>query len=155
MKRDIIIILLVFIGACKSIESGKPTLEMNFSNEEKQLADSLLMLALDNEALYTIVEPIKPISTVLNFSLPIARADSIPSGVREATNPKNSHNFNTSSIICNLAMCNFCSFPSSERRKASDILKLWRSIRRRCKKRLRATNPSGRSGDSCRMRTPP
>lgn len=87
MKRNIIIILLVFIGACKSIESGKPTLEMNFSNEEKQLADSLLMLALDNEALYTIVEPIKPISTVLNFSLPIARADSIPSGVREATNP--------------------------------------------------------------------
>ncbi|MFQ3598574.1 MAG: hypothetical protein SNJ55_04835 [Chloroherpetonaceae bacterium] len=86
MKRDIIIILLVFIGACKSIESGKPTLEMNFSNEEKQLADSLLTLALDNEALYTIVEPIKPISTVLNFSLPIARADSIPSGVREATN---------------------------------------------------------------------
>ncbi len=87
MKRDFIIILLVFIGACKSIESGKPTLEMNFSNEEKQLADSLLTLALDNEALYTIVEPIKPISTVLNFSLTIARADSIPNGVREATNP--------------------------------------------------------------------
>jgi hypothetical protein len=87
MTRNFIIILLVIIGACKSVESGKPIFDMSFSNEEKQLADSLLTLALDNEALYTIVEPMKPISTVLNFSLPIARADSIPSGIREATVP--------------------------------------------------------------------
>jgi hypothetical protein len=87
MKRRFIIILLLLVSACRTIEPSTTIVEANFSAEEKQLADSLLTLALDNEALYTIVEPIKPISTVLNFSLPIARPDSILAGVREATSP--------------------------------------------------------------------
>lgn len=87
MKRYAIIAVLLLVGACKSLESSSPTSQVKLSNEEKRLADSVLTLALDNEALYTIVEPIKPISTVMNFSLPIARPDSVPSGVREASAP--------------------------------------------------------------------
>lgn len=87
MKRYAIIAVLLLVGACKSLESSSPTSQVKLSNEEKRLVDSVLTLALDNEALYTIVEPIKPISTVMNFSLPIARPDSVPSGVREAILP--------------------------------------------------------------------
>lgn len=87
MKRYVIIAVLLLVGACKSLEISNPTNEVKLSNEEKRLADSVLTLALDNEALYTIVEPIKPISTVMNFSMPIARPDSVPIGVREASAP--------------------------------------------------------------------
>ncbi|MCS7210585.1 MAG: hypothetical protein RMI34_02895 [Chloroherpetonaceae bacterium] len=52
--------------------------------EEQGLADSLLAIGLDNEALYTLFAPLKPISTVAQFSLAIARPDSLPSGIREA-----------------------------------------------------------------------
>ncbi len=87
MKRYAVIVVLLLVGACKSLESSSPTSEVKLSSEEKRLADSVLTLALDNEALYTIVEPIKPISTVMNFSLLIARPDSVASGVREASAP--------------------------------------------------------------------
>jgi hypothetical protein len=57
------------------------------SPEERELADSLLALGLDNEALYTLFAPLKPISTVVQFSLNVARPDSLPAGIRNATSP--------------------------------------------------------------------
>lgn len=85
MKKPFLFATLLLVASCKTIEPD--ALVQRLSDDERALADSLLALALDNEALYTLVEPIKPISTVMNFSLPIARPDSLPSGVRDATNP--------------------------------------------------------------------
>ncbi len=57
----------------------------SLSAEERELADSLLAIGLDNEALYTLFAPLKPISTVVQFSLNVAHPDSLPAGIRNAT----------------------------------------------------------------------
>ncbi|RPD44333.1 hypothetical protein DNI29_21750 [Hymenobacter sediminis] len=53
---------------------GGPTL----SAADERLADSLLTLALDNEALYTLLGDLKPMSSVTTLYLPVARPDSVP-----------------------------------------------------------------------------
>ena len=52
------------------------------SAEDKQLADTLIKKVLDNEGLYTVVGSLKPISSVSNLSLKIARKDSLIKGNR-------------------------------------------------------------------------
>lgn len=79
--------LLLVLSACTAADTARISFGETLSPDEERLVDSLLTLALDNEALYTIAEPIKPISTVLNFSLPIARPDSLPRGIRHAVTP--------------------------------------------------------------------
>ena len=49
-----------------------------FTAADYQLADSLLTVALDNEALYTVLGDLKPLSSVATLYLPLARPDSVP-----------------------------------------------------------------------------
>ena len=48
------------------------------SPADQLLADSLLTVALDNEALYTLLGDLKPLSSVATLYLPLARPDSVP-----------------------------------------------------------------------------
>ncbi|MEL6617096.1 MAG: hypothetical protein AAFQ43_15240, partial [Bacteroidota bacterium] len=52
--------------------------------DDRALADSILGAGLDHEGLYTLVAGLKPISTLHQESLPLARPDSVPAGVRDA-----------------------------------------------------------------------
>jgi len=49
--------------------------------EEQALADSLMKEALDHQALYTLVGDIKPMSTLQQKRLFVARPDSLPAGI--------------------------------------------------------------------------
>ncbi|MFN3427801.1 MAG: hypothetical protein ACK41G_09540 [Candidatus Thermochlorobacter sp.] len=80
------------LAACRTIDAPTSLRTKCFdastlTAEERALADSLLALGLDNEALYTLFAPLKPISTVAQFSLALARSDSLPAGIRHAINP--------------------------------------------------------------------
>ncbi|MEO0557192.1 MAG: hypothetical protein AAF170_03300 [Bacteroidota bacterium] len=52
--------------------------------DERVTADSILAVGLDHEGLYTLAEGLKPISTLIQESFPMARPDSIPAGIRDA-----------------------------------------------------------------------
>ncbi len=79
----------IFFG-CKTLDA--PTRQAarcydtsTLTPEENRLADSLLAVGLDNEALYTLFAPLKPISTVAQFSLNIPSPDS--TGKRDVISP--------------------------------------------------------------------
>lgn len=57
----------------------------DLSVADKQLADTLIKNALDNEGLYTVISGLKPISTVCDLKLMIARKDSLSKGTRVVT----------------------------------------------------------------------
>lgn len=83
------LMLALGISACTNIgASAKPeTAVMCFdasllNADEQRLADSLLTVALDNEALFTFVGPLKPMSTIATFYVEVARPDSTPRGGR-------------------------------------------------------------------------
>jgi 5'-nucleotidase (lipoprotein e(P4) family) len=59
------------------------------SAEDRKLADSLMTLALDREALYTLWGDLKPISDVAFFTFPVARAASVPQGAANAVEAGN------------------------------------------------------------------
>lgn len=93
MTKNLLIVLsvIVALASCRTLDAPTAFRTKSFdasllTPEERDLADSLLAIGLDNEALYTLFAPLKPISTVAQFSLDIARPDSLPSGVREAMN---------------------------------------------------------------------
>ncbi|MEM1055401.1 MAG: hypothetical protein AAGI52_07730 [Bacteroidota bacterium] len=52
--------------------------------DDRALADSILAAGLDHEGLFTLAAGLKPMSTLHQESLPLARPDSIPAGVRDA-----------------------------------------------------------------------
>ena len=54
------------------------------SDGDRALADSVLAAGLDHEGLYTLAAGLKPASTLHQESLPLARPDSVPAGVRDA-----------------------------------------------------------------------
>ncbi|MEM0962373.1 MAG: hypothetical protein AAGK21_07575 [Bacteroidota bacterium] len=51
---------------------------------DRVLADSILAAGLDHEGLFTLAAGLKPISTLHQESLPLARPASVPAGVRDA-----------------------------------------------------------------------
>lgn len=55
------------------------------SADDRRLADSLLTLALENEALYTLVGQIKPMSTIATLSIDVARRDTAEAGARSVS----------------------------------------------------------------------
>lgn len=57
----------------------------DLSATDRKLADTLIKNALDNEGLYTVISGLKPISTVGDLSLMIARKDSLINGTRKVT----------------------------------------------------------------------
>ncbi len=75
---------------CKTIDA--PTRQVaqcydtsTLTPEDNRLADSLLAVGLDNEALYTLFAPLKPISTIAQFSMTVPPSDS--TGKRNVVSP--------------------------------------------------------------------
>lgn len=52
-----------------------------------KLLDSILQQGLDNEALYTLVGPIKPMSSVVSFSYPLANTDTAAKRTADIVDP--------------------------------------------------------------------
>ncbi|MBL0883870.1 MAG: hypothetical protein IBJ16_11085, partial [Chitinophagaceae bacterium] len=73
-KYSLIVITAVLLFSC-----GKSAYLFNglknMDKEEKRLADSLLTYALNHEALYTISDTLKPMSSVKLFILPFLSKD--------------------------------------------------------------------------------
>ena len=55
----------------------------DLSAADARLADSLVTVALDNEALFTLLADLKPLSSVATLYLPLARPDSVPAGAAQ------------------------------------------------------------------------
>ncbi|QCR21623.1 hypothetical protein [Pontibacter sp. SGAir0037] len=60
--------------------------DTGLSPQDLALADSLLLLGLDNEALYTLLSDLKPMSSITTLYLPIAKPDSLPDGTATVLN---------------------------------------------------------------------
>jgi len=87
MKHLLPILLFLLIG-CAPARRG-PALQTRRTQPidfDQKLADSLLTLGFNNEALYTLMADLKPISTICDISLPIASLDS--AGVHDAIKPE-------------------------------------------------------------------
>jgi hypothetical protein len=81
MKRLSFFALMLLAAACArpTTYPARPT------TFDTALADSLLTLGFENEALYTLIADLKPMSTICDISLPLARTDS--AGVHAAIDP--------------------------------------------------------------------
>lgn len=74
---------LLFVFSTLACSTSQPLTQRNQNADfDHKLADSLLTLGFDQEALYTLLSNMKPMSSICNLSLPLARKDS--SGVDEA-----------------------------------------------------------------------
>jgi len=73
----IIPVFLLFIacGTKKNTYSQESSYS-SLNNYERHLIDSILQYGLENEALYTLMGDIKPMSSLVTFTFPIANADS-------------------------------------------------------------------------------
>jgi len=80
MKKIFSFLLIAGVMACTATQPFKKRLKT--ADFDRKLADSLLALGFDQEALYTLFSDMKPVSSICNLSLPLARKDS--SGVDEA-----------------------------------------------------------------------
>lgn len=81
---DSVVVLLLLLTACTrpATTTTYPARPVTF---DRALADSLLTLGFENEALYTLMADLKPMSTLCDISLPLARTDS--AGVHAAIDP--------------------------------------------------------------------
>lgn len=66
-----------------SCQVSRPLTELHHS--ERSLADSMLAYALDHEAIYTLLDTIKPISSVKFLALPVAKPASAGDGDYDVT----------------------------------------------------------------------
>ncbi|AQG77889.1 hypothetical protein [Spirosoma montaniterrae] len=84
MKPQLILAaLLLFLSGCtRPATTLQRTKAADF---DRALADSLLTLGFENEALYTLMSDLKPMSTLCDISLPLGRTDS--AGVHDAIRP--------------------------------------------------------------------
>lgn len=89
-KNALCLLLFVTLTGC-SIGAKYPqagTVKFKYKSlsiSDRQLADTLIKNALDNEGLYTVISGLKPISTVTNLSFMIAQKDSLVKGKRKVT----------------------------------------------------------------------
>jgi len=75
--KYIIAVNIFFVASCNTV---KYTAKKNYrllSPTERAMADSLLAYALDHEALYTLLDTIKPISSVKFLHYPIANYNGV------------------------------------------------------------------------------
>lgn len=75
-KYSLIVITAVLLFSCNKRAYLFTGLK-NMDEEQKRQADSLLTYALDHEALYTISDTLKPISSVKLFRLPLLSKDMV------------------------------------------------------------------------------
>jgi hypothetical protein len=88
MKKNIAYLFLLqflFLASCAVVKPAKS--ENNYyqklSTVDKKLADSLVLLALDYEGIYTISSRLKPMSSVATISFNLANADTSKRGMRD------------------------------------------------------------------------
>ncbi|UYQ95621.1 hypothetical protein MKQ68_10960 [Chitinophaga horti] len=79
-------LLFICIGAIACNSSRKLAVNV-LAKEDQPLADSMLAWALDHEAIYTLLDTIKPISSVKYFQYPVAKRPGVKDGDRVATHP--------------------------------------------------------------------
>lgn len=86
-KYFLVALLLLVVGCTRSVPTSQRSTTADFDRVafDHALADSLLTLGFENEALYTLMSDLKPISTICDISLPLARTDS--AGVHDAIRP--------------------------------------------------------------------
>ena len=73
-----IALILLLFAACSTNKTITQTTkqDVSMSNEERHLVDSILQFGLDNEALFTLLGSIKPMSSLVTFYFPVANTDS-------------------------------------------------------------------------------
>lgn len=84
MNRNLLPLLLLsfcLLTSCAVKKSGYRKLSSN----DKQLADTLIKQALENEGLFTVTSRLKPISSVQTLYLSISTQDSLKAGSRDIT----------------------------------------------------------------------
>ena len=64
----VLFIALLVLGSCATTNRNVTSIKTN--GFDTALADSILKIGLDNEALYTLVSDIKPMSSLIGFTLP-------------------------------------------------------------------------------------
>ncbi|WP_126973408.1 hypothetical protein [Gynurincola endophyticus] len=73
MNRLIISVSVIcFLTACVTPKQQLKKSYSRLSKEERVLADSVILYALDHEALYTLADTLKPMSSVRFYQLPLA-----------------------------------------------------------------------------------
>jgi len=70
-----LLLTLILLLSCKTQYQSSLQTEVEI-NDHYRLADSILQVGLDNEALFTLLAGIKPMSSMASFSFPIANTDS-------------------------------------------------------------------------------
>ncbi|EGK00288.1 hypothetical protein [Dysgonomonas gadei] len=68
------LLIVIFVG-CSS-QRVKPSANIVFDSYEQHFIDSVLQIGLDNEALFTLLGDLKPMSSLVTFNYPIANNDS-------------------------------------------------------------------------------
>jgi len=81
---------VLFIAACSTPRFAAKQAYKKLTPEEKSLADTLIMKALDNEGLYTVMGKLKSMSSVSGLQLAIAQKDSSIKGASDVTNVNSS-----------------------------------------------------------------
>lgn len=76
---------ILFIAACSTPRFAAKKAYKNLSSDEKALADTLIMKALDNEGLYTVIGRLKSMSSVTGLQLSLAQKDSSIKGARNVS----------------------------------------------------------------------
>lgn len=66
-----LLLLISLLFACRSPKNMVSTAYKKMSAVEKQTADSLLAYGLDHEALYTLLDTLKPVSSIKLYRLPL------------------------------------------------------------------------------------
>jgi hypothetical protein len=69
-------LLLLLLAACGTTKTATQAVKAPMSAEERHLVDSILQSGLDNEALFTLMGNIKPMSSLPAFGFPVANTDS-------------------------------------------------------------------------------
>ncbi len=73
----IILIFLFTIGGCKTSKTSiQSDPEVSLATSQSHFLDSILQEGLDHEALFTLLGNLKPMSSLVSFSFPIANTDS-------------------------------------------------------------------------------
>lgn len=87
MNQKLLICLIgvLLIAACRTPRFAAIKAYKNLSTEDKGLADTLIMKALDNEGLFTVLGQLKSMSSVSSLQLSLAQKDSSIKGARNVT----------------------------------------------------------------------
>ncbi len=75
-QLPIFLLFIALLAACSTAKNTTRIAHRAITPEQIHFIDSILQKGLDNEALYTLVGDLKPMSSLVTFSFPIANDDS-------------------------------------------------------------------------------